>query len=164
MPSTMWQALTAMVSILMAFIETKPLLEFSSQRMKPLRGRRMTEMTNEDALIEQIAELKKQNTVLKKINHALMERVENHGNQFAPYAAFENSVYLAEQVRKKTLKLNNTLAELERSNRALTVANNKANTFKQRFTDAIESMSVAFVLLDCDGRIILQNSKFSSFA
>ncbi len=123
----------------------------------------MTEMTNEDALIEQIAELKKQNTVLKKINHALMERVENHGNQFAPYAAFENSVYLAEQVRKKTLKLNNTLAELERSNRALTVANNKANTFKQRFTDAIESMSEAFVLLDCDGRIILQNSKFSSF-
>lgn len=123
----------------------------------------MTEITNKDALIDQIAELKKQNTVLKKINYALMERVENHGNQFAPYAAFENSVYLAEQVRNKTLKLNNTLAELERSNRALTIANDKANTFKQRFTDAIESMSEAFVLLDCDGRIILQNSKFSSF-
>ena len=39
----------------------------------------MTEITNKDALIDQIAELKKQNTVLKKINYALMERVENHG-------------------------------------------------------------------------------------
>jgi PAS domain S-box-containing protein len=123
----------------------------------------MNDTANKESLVDQIAELKKQNGKLTKINHALMERVENHGNQFAPYAAFENSVYLAEQVREKTQELKNTLAQLERSNRALTQANNKANLFKQRFLDAIESISEAFVLLDCDGRIILQNSTFSSF-
>lgn len=123
----------------------------------------MNDVDNEDSLIDQVAQLKKQNAVLKKINHALMERVENHGNHFAPYDAFESSVYLAEQVREKTQELKNTLAKLERSNRALTEANNKANLFKQRFIDAIESISEAFVLLDSDGRIILQNSTFSSF-
>ncbi|MBL4899467.1 MAG: PAS domain-containing protein [Colwellia sp.] len=120
-------------------------------------------MCNEDSLVNQITQLKEQNGILKKINHALIERVENHGNQFAPYAAFEHSVYLADQVREKTQELKTTLAKLERSNRALTQANNKANLFQQRFIDAIESISEAFVLLDSDGRIILQNSTFSSF-
>lgn len=123
----------------------------------------MTEIKTEESLVDQIAQLKEQNRVLKKINHALMERVENHGNHFAPYDAFENSVYLAGQVREKTRELKNTLAQLERSNRALTQANNQANLFRQRFIDAIESISEAFVLLDSDGRIILQNSTFSSF-
>lgn len=131
--------------------------------MRAMKVMLMTEITNEAPLVEQVAQLKEQNRVLKKINHALMERVENHGNHFAPYDAFENSVYLAEQVREKTQELKNTLAKLERSNRALTQANNKANLFKQRFIDAIESISEAFVLLDSNGRIILQNSTFSSF-
>lgn len=123
----------------------------------------MNDMCNENSLIDEVKQLKEQNRILKKINHALMERVENHGNQFVAYDAFENSVYLADQVREKTQELKNTLAQLERSNRALTRANNNANLFKQRFIDAIESISEAFVLLDSDGRIILQNSTFSSF-
>ncbi|PHR81091.1 MAG: hybrid sensor histidine kinase/response regulator [Colwellia sp.] len=123
----------------------------------------MNDSCNKDSLVDQITQLKEQNAILTKINHALMERVENHGNHFAPYDAFENSVYLAKQVKEKTQELKSTLAELERSNRALTQANNKANLFKQRFIDAIESISEAFVLLDGDGRIILQNSTFSSF-
>lgn len=123
----------------------------------------MSDSNDEDSLIEQVAQLKKQNSTLKKINNALMERVENHGNHFAPYDAFENSVYLSEQVREKTQELKNTLAKLERSNRALTQANDTANLFKQRFIDAIESISEGFVLLDADGRIILKNSTFSSF-
>ena len=123
----------------------------------------MNDMCNENSLIDEVKQLKEQNRILKKINHALMERVENHGNQFVAYDAFENSVYLADQVREKTQELKNTLAQLERSNRALTRANNNANLFKQRFIDAIESISEAFVLLDSDGRIILQNSTFASF-
>lgn len=123
----------------------------------------MNDISNEDSLVDQVAQLKEQNCKLKKINHALMERVENHGNHFAPYDAFEHSVNLTVQVREKTQELKNTLAKLERSNRALTQANNNANLFKQRFIDAIESLSEAFVLLDSDGRIILQNTNFSSF-
>ena len=119
---------------------------------------------NEQALKEELAQLKSQNTKLKKINDALMQRVEDSGeNQYAPYTAFEHSVHLAEQVREKTQTLNETLAKLECSNRALKQANAKANLFKQRFVDAIESISEAFVLLDSDGRIILQNSNFANF-
>jgi PAS domain S-box-containing protein len=123
----------------------------------------MNNINTEESLVDQVAHLKEENRKLKKINHALMDRVENHGNHFAPYDAFEHSVNLTVQVREKTRELKNTLGKLERTNRALTVANNIANLFKQRFTDAIESISEAFVLLDADGRIILQNSTFSSF-
>tara|TARA_R110002167_G_scaffold214068_3_gene418797 strand:+ start:93602 stop:96166 length:2565 start_codon:yes stop_codon:yes gene_type:complete len=119
---------------------------------------------SEQALTEELAQLKKQNTKLKKINYALMQRVEDSGeNQYAPYTAFEHSVHLAEEVREKTQTLNETLAKLERSNHALKQANATANLFKQRFIDAIESISEAFVLLDSKGRIILQNSNFANF-
>ncbi len=119
---------------------------------------------SEQTLIEELAQLKKQNSKLKKINDALMQRVEDSGeNQYAPYTAFEHSVHLAEQVREKTQTLNETLAKLERTNHALKRANDKANLFRQRFIDAIESISEAFVLLDSKGRIILQNSNFANF-
>jgi len=123
----------------------------------------MSDVKNKAALIEEMALLKAQNANLKKINKALMERVENQGNQYDSYAAFEHSVHLAEQVREKTEALNNTLGQLASINRELTEANAQANIFKHRFLDAIESMSEAFVLLDTGGRIILHNSKFSKF-
>ena len=119
---------------------------------------------SEQTLLDEIAQLKHKNAKLEKINNALMQRVEDNGeNQYAPYTAFEHSIHLAEQVKEKTQTLNETLAKLESSNRALQAANAKANLFRQRFIDAIESMSEAFVLVDSDGRIILQNSIFASF-
>ena len=114
-------------------------------------------------LIEENSQLKQDNAKLIKINKALMQRVEEGGNQSAPYAAFEHSIHLAEQVRDKTQTLNETLSQLERSNRQLQRANKQANLFKQRFTDAIESISESFVLLDNEGKITLQNSNFSAF-
>ena len=111
---------------------------------------------NEQRLNEENKQLKYENAKLLKINRALMQRVEEGGNQSAPYATFEHSVHLAEQVREKTQTLNETLSQLERSNRQL-------ETFKQRFTDAIESISEAFVLLDATGQVILQNSNFEAF-
>ena len=111
---------------------------------------------NKSLLNEENERLKYENAKLLKINRALMQRVEEGGNQSAPYATFEHSVHLAEQVREKTQTLNETLSQLERSNRQL-------ETFKQRFTDAIESISEAFVLLDASGQVILQNSNFKAF-
>ncbi|BBI63814.1 hypothetical protein HSBAA_51200 [Vreelandella sulfidaeris] len=44
--------------------------------------------------------LREENRRLRKVCHALMERVETGGSaDTAPYAAFERSVLLAEQVR-----------------------------------------------------------------
>ncbi|MGF1908677.1 PAS domain-containing protein [Vibrio kasasachensis] len=119
---------------------------------------------NDLHLKEEIEKLKLENSKLVKINQVLMKRVEDGGSvQNIPYATFEHSVQLAEQVKEKTQKLNETLAKLERSNRALVQANEQANIFKQRFIDAIESISDAFVLLDSEGRIILQNSHFLNY-
>jgi PAS domain S-box-containing protein len=112
---------------------------------------------------EEVAYLREENTKLKKINSALIFRVEEGGNSNAGYAAFENSVHLAVQVNQKTLELNEALAKLQGLNHRLSEANNAANVFKQRFIDAIESITEAFVLLDKNGNIILQNSIFQRF-
>lgn len=120
-------------------------------------------MSEQDSL-QELQRLQEENRKLRKINDALIMRVEQGGgNQYAPYAAFEHSVHLAEQVREKTQILNETLAEVEHSHRALKQANRQANIFKQRFTDAIESISEAFILLDSNGLILLQNSNFANF-
>ena len=112
---------------------------------------------------EEIAYLKAQNTKLKKINDALIFRIEEGPGNNAAYAAFENSVHLALQVNLKTHELNEALAKLQRLNHRLSDANKEANLFRQRFIDAIESISEAFVLLDEQGNIIFQNSNFIRF-
>lgn len=108
-----------------------------------------------------LEQLEKENYKLKRINQALIERVESSNAQGAnPYAAFEHSVVLAEQVRERTEALNTALSDLKISHRALTSANALADLANQRLTDAIESISDAFVLFDQERRIVLFNSKF----
>ncbi|MBY4675872.1 hybrid sensor histidine kinase/response regulator [Marinobacterium arenosum] len=110
-----------------------------------------------------IAELEAENARLRRINQALIERVESGQAQRAgPYAAFEHSVVLAEQVRDRTEALNHALSELKVSHRALKRANQQAATAHQRLIDAIESISDAFVLFDSERRILLFNSKFEA--
>ncbi|QEQ95280.1 NahK/ErcS family hybrid sensor histidine kinase/response regulator [Neptunomonas concharum] len=120
-------------------------------------------MSNADELAARVAELEKENYKLKRINQALIERVESSNAQGAnPYAAFEHSVVLAEQVRERTEALNEALSELKTSHRALKNANRLADLANQRVVDAIESISDAFVLFDKERRIVLFNSKFLS--
>lgn len=125
-------------------------------------------MTTDDAekaaLKARIAELERENAKLHRIRQALIERVESSSTvRTAPYAAFEHSVVLAEQVRERTEALNAALAELKRSNLALKQANQEAATAHQRLIDAIESISDAFVLFDADRRIVLFNSRFRDY-
>ena len=108
-----------------------------------------------------LAQLEKENYKLRRINQALIERVESSNAQGAnPYAAFEHSVVLAEQVRERTEALNEALSELKISHRALKNANQIADLANQRLVDAIESISDAFVLFDRERRIVLFNSQF----
>jgi PAS domain S-box-containing protein len=116
------------------------------------------------ALQTRLGELERDNAKLRKINAALIERVESGGGHRAdPYGAFEHSVVLAEQVRERTEALNSALSQLKRSNRALTLASEEAEMSQQRLIDAIESISDAFVLFDPDRRILLSNSHFRAF-
>ncbi len=70
-----------------------------------------------------------------------MERVESGGSpDSAPYAAFERSVLLAEQVRERTDALHRTLDELNQVNTRLRAANAEAeaaNLSKTKFLAAV---------------------------
>ena len=115
-------------------------------------------------LLEHIAQLQRDNQKLRRINTALIERVESgtaRGND--SYAAFQHSVVLAEQVRERTDALNHAMAELKASNHLLSEARLRAETAHQHLVDAIESISDAFVLFDEDQRIVLFNSRFKAF-
>ncbi|PMR73258.1 hybrid sensor histidine kinase/response regulator [Billgrantia endophytica] len=68
--------------------------------------------------------LQDENARLRRICASLIERVESGGMAGgAPYAAFEHSVLLAEQVRERTETLQRTLGELGQVNNALGQAN-----------------------------------------
>ncbi|UVJ46561.1 PAS domain-containing protein [Pseudomonas sp. LS1212] len=115
-------------------------------------------------LLEQLVGVQRENQKLLRINAALIERIESgvtRGND--PYAAFEHSVVLAEQVRERTDALNQTMAELKASNHLLGDARLRAETAHQHLIDAIESISDAFVLFDRDLRMVLCNSRFKAF-
>ncbi|WP_111494028.1 hybrid sensor histidine kinase/response regulator [Marinobacter bohaiensis] len=117
-----------------------------------------------DARDRRIAELEAENGRLRTIRDALITRVEsNSAHKPAPYAAFEHSVTLAEQVRERTEALNLAMAELKASNRALNAAREEAETASQRLGDAIESIGDGFVLFDQRHRLVLTNRRFRSY-
>ncbi len=116
--------------------------------------------SSDDELLALRAEVNK----LRRINAALIERVESSSSQRTEsYAAFQHSVELAEQVRERTQALNETMAELQASNRLLSEARARAETAHHYLIDAIESVSDAFVLFDRHMRIVLFNSRFAAF-
>ncbi|MEP2606257.1 NahK/ErcS family hybrid sensor histidine kinase/response regulator [Marinobacter sp.] len=111
-----------------------------------------------------MAELEAENERLRKIRDALIVRVESgSAHKPEPYAAFEHSVVLAEQVRERTEALNQTMDELKHSNKALNRAREEAETTRQRLADAIESIADGFVLFDNQHRLIQCNSRFRSY-
>ncbi|WP_144172500.1 NahK/ErcS family hybrid sensor histidine kinase/response regulator [Pseudomonas sp. Kh13] len=80
----------------------------------------------------EVARLQQQNHKLQRINGALIERIESgvtRGND--PYAAFQHSVVLAEQVRERTEALNQAMAELKAVNHLLSEARQRAETAHQ---------------------------------
>lgn len=88
-----------------------------------------------------IAALREENHRLRKVCQALIERVETGGRSGgAPYAAFERSVLLAEQVRERTDTLHRTLDELGQANARLSAAKAEAeaaNLSKTKFLAAV---------------------------
>ncbi|WP_312155387.1 PAS-domain containing protein, partial [Pseudomonas sp.] len=112
---------------------------------------------------EQIAQLHKDNAKLRRINAALIERLESGAARpDDAFAAFQHSVVLAEQVRERTDALNHALHELKASHLLLSEAHQRAETAHQRLVDAIESISDAFVLFDPDLRVVLFNRRFKA--
>ncbi|MGF2687795.1 NahK/ErcS family hybrid sensor histidine kinase/response regulator [Marinobacter sp. DUT-3] len=129
--------------------------------LKPVPCKNDTAADDRD---RRIAELEAENERLRRIRDALIVRVESgSSHKPEPYAAFEHSVVLAEQVRERTEALNQTMEELKASNKALSRARVEAETTRQRLSDAIESIADGFVLFDHQHRLIQSNSRFRSY-
>nr|WP_228579841.1 NahK/ErcS family hybrid sensor histidine kinase/response regulator [Halomonas sp.] len=74
--------------------------------------------------------LEEENARLRRICAALIERVEAGGSLGgAPYAAFEHTVLLAEQVRERTETLQQTLLELHKAKAEAEAANHSKTRF-----------------------------------
>ncbi|BCL70110.1 hypothetical protein TUMSATVNIG1_20690 [Vibrio nigripulchritudo] len=121
-------------------------------------------MDSEQELKRQLEAALEENARQKKIIDSLVRRVEqDSSHRVDPYAAFQHSVMLADQVREKTEELNTTLHELETINRELSNANQKVERAQQRFVDAIESISDGFALYDKERYLVHSNSRFQRF-
>ncbi len=118
----------------------------------------------ETSLLQRIETLEADNERLRKICDALIVRVESGAaHKPEPYAAFEHSVVLAEQVRERTEALSQAMEELRDSNKALNRAREEEETTRQRLSDAIESIADGFVLFDNCHQLIQSNSRFRSY-
>ncbi len=120
-----------------------------------------TDMAGAD---DRIARLERENAKLRKINQALMGRVERsmdfQGNAFT---LFQTAIVLEGRVRDRTEELENAFRELERINRALCAAKEEAETARIHLAEAIESVNEGFVLWDADDRLVLCNRRFRDF-
>lgn len=120
---------------------------------------------------EQIAQLRYENEKLSKINHVLMRRVElGWGNHSNAYQSFEDAAMLADKIKERTYRLQQTLYSLEESNHQLELARKETEEIqrrseydRQRLRDAIESISDAFALFDADRKMVMVNSRCADF-
>lgn len=106
---------------------------------------------------EQQAELKK----LKTINQALMARVEAGSSvgTLAPYAAFQQTALLAEQVRERTAELNAAYQDLKRS-----LADSESLRQSERWIRTItDNVPAMLAYLSAEGRYLFTNRQYDDF-
>lgn len=110
-----------------------------------------------------IAALEAELAKVKRINAALMNRVERatdlQGNAFS---LFETAISLEGKVRERTADLERALDELAASNAALAHARDAADSARQHLNDAIESINEGFAIFDADDRLVLCNQTYRS--
>lgn len=114
-----------------------------------------------DSDAERITALEAELIKVKRINAALIDRVERstdlQGNAFS---LFETAISLEGKVRKRTIDLEQALDALAQSNAALGVAKETADDAQRRLRDAIESINEGFALFDVDDRLVLCNQTY----
>lgn len=114
---------------------------------------------NGDAL--RLAALERENAKLKKINAALMRRVEqglaDNGNSFT---FFQVAVELEHRIQERTRALEQAMAELEAANFALTQAKRAAETAQGRLDVAVDTIADGFALWQPDDTLARCNRRF----
>ena len=104
-----------------------------------------------------IAELEREVAKLKKIQTALIGRVERSiDGQGSAFSLFQTAIVLEDEVRART-------RDLEQSYRDAAAAREQADTARLRLLTAIESFSEGFALFDSEDRIAQFNRPYLSF-
>lgn len=119
--------------------------------------------TRSDADSE-VARLREENRKLRKINSALMDRVERSTDMSAnAFSMFETAISLEAKVRDRTIQLEDALGRLAKANADLSDAHARADAARMRLRDAIESINEGFVLFDAEDRLVLHNEAYLGF-
>jgi signal transduction histidine kinase len=101
---------------------------------------------------------------LRKINGALMDRVERSTDMSAnAFSMFETAISLEAKVRDRTSQLEDALGRLAKANAELGNAHATADAARMRLRDAIESINEGFVLFDAEDRLVLYNEAYLGF-
>src|SRR5664280_2279870 len=142
--TTSWGS-TAMANSLKGLMSTRrsPALPSPSRRTRDLARRPLTDSDGG-------AEVRRLNEVIR----ALMDRVERSTSaQQSAFGAFETTIMLENQVRRRTTELEAALGDNERITRALRESEAKFH--------ALVSQSLVGISLIEDGRIVYTNAKFA---
>ncbi|MDI1294536.1 MAG: PAS-domain containing protein [bacterium] len=108
--------------------------------------------------------LREENRKLRKINGALMDRVERSTDMSAnAFSMFETAISLEAKVRDRTMQLEDALGRLAKANADLGDAHAIADAAQMRLRDAIESINEGFVLFDAEDRLVLYNEAYLGF-
>lgn len=120
-----------------------------------------TALPSTDAALEQLRE---DNRKLRKINAALIDRVERSSDMAGnAFSMFETAITLEAMVRERTTELEDALGRLATANADLAEAHASANAAQVRLRDAIDSINEGFVLFDAEDRLILFNDAYLGF-
>ncbi|WP_416462925.1 NahK/ErcS family hybrid sensor histidine kinase/response regulator [Sphingomonas sp. VDB2] len=123
----------------------------------------MTETTLASTEAE-LAQLREDNRKLRKINAALIDRVERSSDMAGnAFSMFETAITLEAMVRERTTELEDALGRLATANADLAQAHASAEAAQVRLRDAIDSINEGFVLFDAEDRLVLFNDAYLGF-
>jgi two-component system, sensor histidine kinase len=112
----------------------------------------------------EVAALHEEIRKLRKINAALMDRVERSSDMAGnAFSMFETAISLEAMVRDRTSALEDALGKLAQANADLGAAHESADAARMRLRDAIDSINEGFILFDADDRLVLFNEAYMGF-
>lgn len=111
-------------------------------------------------MIDPTLPVAEQNTRLRAILAALMDRAERGHMPSRPMGQLSDVVILEQQVRARTRDLAETLDKLRVANARLSKAERDATGARNSLVDALEAMGEGFAMFDARDRLTLWNSQF----
>lgn len=115
-------------------------------------------------LINPSDSLLRQNEKLLKIAETLMRRVEQSPSETGlAYAQFERAALLEEEVRNRTLDLEQALDQLNLTHNKLAQANAATESARADLSNAIETVRDGFALFNSQDELVMCNSRFGKW-